>query len=236
MDETSVNLDAGGDDWLTTYSDAITLLMAFFVILLTMQEGKGAGPGEVQEPPTSPSTPASEMVSEVSAESVQKIEQELQVLRTEFDLDEKLRVTRVKDGLVIELADRTLFKSGQAKIKPKGLGILGGITEILHEIDVGQSYKIEIEGHTDDRPVKSRRIGSNWALSSRRATNVVQMLIQGGIPENQMRATAYAHTRPKLPNRTADGKPIRKNQALNRRVVIKLELPNTERMALSLLD
>ena len=235
-EEDPTNLDAGGDDWLTTYSDAITLLMAFFVILLTMNEGKSAGPDEAQEPPVPPPTSVSEMLSEASAESVEKIEKELQVLRTQFDLDEKLRITRVKDGLVIELSDRALFKSGQAKIKAKGLGILGAITEILHEIDVGQSYKIEIEGHTDDRPVKSRRIGSNWALSSRRATNVLQMLIQGGIPEHQMRATAYAHTRPKLPNRTADGKPIRKNQALNRRVAIKLELPKTERTALSMLD
>lgn len=234
MDNDPIDLDEGGDDWLTTYSDAITLLMAFFVILLTMKEGKSAGPDEVQEPPAPAAM--SEMLSEVSKESLKRIERELHVLRTEFELDEKLRITRVEDGLVIELADRALFRSGHAKIKSKGLGILAGITEILHEIDVGQSYKIEIEGHTDDRPVRNRRIGSNWALSSRRATNVLQMLIQGGIPESKMRATAYAHTRPRVPNRTSDGRPIVENQARNRRVAIKLELPRTERIALSLLD
>ena len=112
--EDPTDLDAGADDWLTTYSDAITLLMAFFVILLTMNEGKSAGPEEAQEPPLPPPTSVSEMLSEASAESVEKIEKELQVLRTQFDLDEKLRITRVKDGLVIELSDRALFKSGSA--------------------------------------------------------------------------------------------------------------------------
>ena len=82
------------------------------------------------------------------------------------------------------------------------------------------NINIDVEGHSDNVPINTRQYPSNWELSARRATNVVRFLIKQGIEENKLRAVAYAHTQPKLPNNSQSGQALLENQAVNRRVVL----------------
>ena len=222
MEENSVDMDEDGDAWLATYADAITLLMAFFVILLSMAETeKSAITGD--KPPGAPSESV-EQVESVIAE-VQEIEREMRQIGFEFDLRDKLQVTDIENGVLIELSDTAVFRSGSARIKRQAGAIISRISEAIGRLEGEQSYRVAIEGHTDDRPMKGRRGGgSNWELSSKRATNVLRRMLKRGIPSENLRAIAYAHTRPKKPNRDARGRPIRANRAANRRVAIRLEV------------
>lgn len=219
MEENSVDMDEDGDAWLATYADAITLLMAFFVILLSMAETeKSAIIGD--KPPGAPS----EVVEPVIAE-VQEIEREMRQIGFEFDLRDKLQVTDIENGVLIELSDTAVFRSGSARIKRQAGAIISRISEAIGRLEGEQSYRVAIEGHTDDRPMKGRRGGgSNWELSSKRATNVLRRMLKRGIPSENLQAIAYAHTRPKKPNRDVRGRPIRANRAANRRVAIRLEV------------
>ena len=90
----------------------------------------------------------------------------------------------------------------------------------FHEAESYGDLSFEVQGHTDDVPINRPGYRSNWDLSSKRATNVIRYLIDEGVEDTRLRAVAYAHTDPKVPNRNQSGRSIAVNQALNRRVVI----------------
>ena len=99
-----------------------------------------------------------------------------------------------------------------------------------------RNFNINVEGHTDDEPIKTIRYPSNWELSSNRAATVVRFIIaesandtrmdtngqKYGVERYRLKATGYADTQPKVPNRDASGNPIKANQIANRRVIIRV--------------
>ena len=87
-----------------------------------------------------------------------------------------------------------------------------------------KDYQVTVEGHTDNIPIKTPQFPSKWELSTARASAVRAVFPAAkSVPAQRLRAAGYADTFPKAPNRDASGKAIPANQALNRRVVIKLE-------------
>ena len=77
--------------------------------------------------------------------------------------------------------------------------------------------EIMVSGHTDDRPIKTAQIGSNWELSTKRAVSIIHRLEGLGIVEpNRLSATGYGDTQPIAPNDTPE------NRAKNRRVEIAI--------------
>ena len=63
---------------------------------------------------------------------------------------------------------------------------------------------------------------SNWELSTSRASHTIQYLIDKGVDAGRLKASGYADTKPIKPNKDAIGKPIDKNRAFNRRVVLRI--------------
>ena len=80
---------------------------------------------------------------------------------------------------------------------------------------------IEVEGHTDDVPIRTIKFPSNWELSASRATNVVRFFMRQGIKKSKLKASGFADSRPKVPN-IVDGRPNRKNRSANRRVKVSV--------------
>jgi chemotaxis protein MotB len=83
-------------------------------------------------------------------------------------------------------------------------------------------FAVDIEGHTDNIPIKTLQFPSNWELSVSRATNIVKYMIEKGIPSERLKAAGYADTKPKAPNIDDAGNPVPGNQAKNRRIVLKI--------------
>ena len=128
-------------------------------------------------------------------------------------------------GLKIELSSNSLFNSGSADVKgsmQSSLTDLSGIIQGLGEDD----YIVEVEGHTDNVPIKTAKFPSNWELSSLRAVNVAKLFESMGVKKSQLSAIAYADTRPKLPNLDSNGSAVPENQAKNRRVVVHVKSLN----------
>jgi chemotaxis protein MotB len=107
-------------------------------------------------------------------------------------------VNIIEDGnlLRITFADRVLFETAQADLKPAGIEMLGAIGGVLQR-RLSSFRQIQIEGHTDNIPIKTSRFASNWELSSARATSVVRFLQdQSAIEPNRLSATGHAEYHP----------------------------------------
>ncbi len=118
---------------------------------------------------------------------------------------------REEQGLVVSLREFGFFDSGSAELKPEALPALDRIASIL----AIRTYKLRIEGHTDNVPIHTRQIASNWELSTARATALIELLIlRYHFAPERLSAAGYAEYHPINSNLTAQGR------AQNRRVDI----------------
>lgn len=147
----------------------------------------------------------------IKQDKINQMEKELTKALKPFMLSGKIGVTQTPRGLRIDIKDSFLFNPGSIKIaNTEGFDTLEQITPIL--LQSGQS--IEIEGHTDNAPIKNKSFPSNWELSAIRATTVLNVFAQKGISEDRLSASGFGASRPIAPNDTIEGK------SLNRRVSI----------------
>jgi chemotaxis protein MotB len=213
MSKFAVKDEEAAEDWLLSYADMITLLMAFFIMLAAISKPDANLYEQVQ----------AGMAKDIGNREVAK---PLQDLKTQMDqmvagmgADEAVDIGRDDKGLVLNLAAGAMFKVGSADIQPQMLPVLKEITETLSNPRFA-TYTIEIQGHTDDTPVKTPQFPTNWDLSSARALATLKAFAQLGMPTSRMRLAALADVAPRAPNRSPDGNPYPENQALNRRVEV----------------
>ncbi|TVP87599.1 MAG: hypothetical protein EA347_07315 [Thioalkalivibrio sp.] len=160
-------------------------------------------------------TPAALAVAERAAEpSVPPAFEALMELVAARTGEQDLELLLDQHQLRLEVGDGILFGSGTAELGPSGEALIEELVTALQD----EGLKISLEGHTDDVPINTPRFPSNWELSSIRATTVARELIAHGIPQERIRVTGYADTRPRAPN-DSDA-----NRALNRRVSLVLEM------------
>jgi chemotaxis protein MotB len=130
-----------------------------------------------------------------------------------FNSDEL--TVEMKNGKVyVSLSDKLLFKSGSADVEEKGKDAIKKVAEILNknpEIDV------LIEGHTDNKPIKTDKFADNWDLSTARASNIVRLLSdENKVNAKRLTAAGRGEYMPKVSNDTPEGR------AKNRRTEIIL--------------
>jgi chemotaxis protein MotB len=155
------------------------------------------------------------------AELAAKEEQSFQALKKKIDalvhdahLDDKVSTTISERGLKIRLlTDRLLFSSGSATINAAAFPTLDRIGAVIAEEG---KHPVAVEGHTDDRPIRTSQYPSNWQLSGGRAAAVVQRLIGAGVAPGRTSLSGYAAVHPVSSNETSAGR------ARNRRVEIIL--------------
>ena len=134
-----------------------------------------------------------------------RLEQEIQ--------DKQVKLQMMEKGLVITVVGDLLFDSGKAKIRPEAHTILDKVARVLKE-NVPQ-FKVGIEGHTDNQPIKHSGWKSNWELSTARALSVLHYLVnEKGISPGRLSANGYGEYTPVSLNDTKEGR------QLNRRVEI----------------
>ncbi len=146
--------------------------------------------------------------------SFQDLKKRIDKLAREAGLAEKVSTTVTPDGLKIRLiTDGVLFDSGSAVVKSGGRPTLEEIGRIIAQ---EATHPVQVEGHTDDRPINTAQYPSNWQLSGARAAAVVQQLTQSGVSPKRTSLAGYASQHPVAGNATPAGR------AQNRRVEIIL--------------
>jgi chemotaxis protein MotB len=150
--------------------------------------------------------------------------QELQRYRSDFFgrlrelLKERRDIRVVGDRFVFQ--SEVLFPSGQAQMTPEGLAALdqlaSAIVDLDRQIPKEIDWALQVDGHTDARPISSAVFPSNWELSTARAVSVVKYLVSRGVSANRLVAAGYGEFQP-LESGSADDVLRR-----NRRIELKL--------------
>src|SRR5579863_2753704 len=159
--------------------------------------------GRVSPPPDGDLAAASEEASlnTLQAELQQALQHEI-ALHT-------VALHRETEGLVISLREFGFFDSGSAALKPSALPALDRIASIL----AVRICRLRIEGHTDNVPIHTTQMASNWELSAARSTALVRLLIlHYRFSPERLSAAGYAEYHPIAGNDTPQGR------AQNRRV------------------
>ena len=150
--------------------------------------------------------------------------QELQRFRSEFFgrlrevLSGRDEVQIVGDRFVFQ--SEVLFDQGQANIGNGGEEQLQKLAltlaDIATKIPDDINWVLQVEGHTDDIPIRAGRFADNWDLSTERALSVVRFLASQGVPANRLAATGYGEFQPLASGDTDDAR------RRNRRIELKI--------------
>lgn len=225
--------DSGGGEgapaWMATFADMSTLLLTFFVLLLSfanmdvqnfrmalgsVREALGVitqRPGYYEGVTTSPIPYEHERGSLNGAEQDQNSASNIEAIIQRRQLQKKVFVEVTKKKIILRIHD--LFEGGATQLRPRSFEELDAVVEIC------QLYRlpIHVEAHTDDRPIRDRVLRSNWELSAVRAGAVARYLVEAGrIEARRVAPVGYASTRP-----LSKGK-SKKARRKNRRVEVVL--------------
>jgi len=239
-------------EWLAAFGDLMSLLLCFFVLLLSMSSmdakkvseaiGSLSGAMSVLEGGTKTEISHKQMQSAVQVstneETTQTVNRVKQAVSDANEMMEKgkgpnVTVDEAQDGFVIKLPSSLLFKSGSATIENEdALLFLKRIALIIQEIP--NSMEVSVQGHTDNQgPGKNSPFKDNWELSSARAISVLQELILDGVKPARLSSAGFAQYEPIASNATASGR--EKNRRVEIHFVGKRE-KNKAKFQHSILD
>lgn len=121
-------------------------------------------------------------------------------------------VTQGGEWVEVEMRSQILFDSGSAQVRREALPVLREVAKAVGRF----SNRLQVEGYTDNTPVRSAMFASNWELSSMRAASVVRVFSDASVAPERMAAVGYGEFRPKAGNETPQGR------QQNRRVVVRI--------------
>ena len=220
-----------GEDWITTYADAITLLMAFFVLMFSMSELKqerfaefqsamdaALGNKKAQGLPTPKHAQQKTEKTEAFNGMADNVEGRLHELAQRGEV----RLATTRKGVYVDVFTDHFYEPGGFTIRPQMEHVLNEIVSEMRP-QYERPYTVQIVGHTDDSPIHTPVMDSNWDLSATRSARIARYMIERGIDSERISVVGKAHTDPLLPNRNADGTPNQENRSKNRRIQIKIE-------------
>ena len=197
----------GAPMWMTTFSDMTTLLLTFFVLLLSMANfdkvkmeqsfGILAGSSGIM---TNPSvTPLSQMnivakrsLKDTVTKTEEQVESQIKTMMQAQNMDNLVSVVKTDKGLSVRILDSALFMPGSAELLPEAGPIL-----------------------TDDTGTPE----FNWKLSTDRSLSVIEYFVKADFNPVRLSASGYGQYHPILPNYTDQ------NRSMNRRVEINMVTP-----------
>lgn len=227
----------GGDPaWLITFSDLMTLLLTFFVLLLSMavidersklivlgSVSASFGIGEASFNPKSPENIANKVdpgaVKEPDMLPVKDLLWE--------DTKDDLNFQENRYVQILSINSDVLYEPGKTELSERGRRLLDRIMPQILRI----KYPLLIAGHTADRrdeegkdyavSFDKTKVDSTWELSLARGRGVYRYLLQSGMPSERLSQESFGQYHPRFTNKTPEGR------RMNRRVDIVLDKRNT---------
>lgn len=218
--------------WLVTFSDLVTLLLTFFVLLLTMSsmdnailtrvtlhtadlgllDKRGSGRVDVRE----------RVIIEMMEKPWEVLDKKQRLKDLLFpddklpeelsksELDRNLEVLAKPEGVALVFTDRLLFEPGGSRLSPVGQQLVSALVPVL----LHTAAPVNVAGHTDAADAGA----DPYALSGDRALAVLSFLVDSGVPDRRFSLSAYGADVPALDEA---GRPA--SSAMNRRVEILLK-------------
>ena len=203
--------DVGDSEVQTIYSDLVTFVMMLFILLFVLSYNDEK---------------THDFMTELQVRFGEKIEDKQQTVSTDVllvskinhyikkeDLSEYAHVVVDEYRVKLILSSPVLFQSGKVDVSAQGKNILAGVGAVFDSV----MNPLEIEGHTDNVPIRTDEYPSNWELSFFRAFSVVKYYIfTRGYNPIRLTAKGFGEYRPLVPNDSS------LNRAKNRRIEINV--------------
>ena len=226
----------GGEGWLVTFSDLITLLLTFFVLLLSMSSLDKSivkqvfaifldKPAFFVEKASGKITYRFKVLREIIARPFELLDNEQRIKDLLFPdeilpreisrstLERNLRVLKKPEGIALVLTDKLLFPLGKTELTPAAEKILQQIATLVSLWPA----PVNIAGYTDNIPGRTR---DNYEIAAERALSVLTFFVKQGVKAVRLSVSAYGPNFPLADNVTEQGR------AQNRRVEILLKTDN----------
>ncbi len=217
--------------WLVTFSDLTTLLLTFFVLLLTMSSMDSSllttvtlttadlglldirGSGKV--------TATERLVAELMEKPWEVIDKQNRIKDLLYpedsmplelnkqDLDENLDILARNDGVALVITDKLLFREGSSELSENGKYVVGRLAPVINYM----TAPVNVVGYTDTTAPDA----DPYAISEDRAMSVLTCLLDQHVQQKRFSVSAYGNDRPRY---TGDNPDLR---AKNRRVEILLK-------------
>lgn len=229
--------NGGGASWITTFSDLMSLLLTFFILLFSMSNvsddkfnqaaqslsssliGGGEGimdgvivPFEDDNTGTNETVvPAEELEAPGLDPALIEIYNQVLNFVEKNELEDKVIITADQKGIYVNISNAILFGKESASISREGRSVLKSVGKLLNQLD----NRVVIEGYTDDIPNAYGQYPTNWELSVGRAVSVLRYLNENEhVDARRLSAVGYGENQPLAPNNSEE------NRARNRRVNI----------------
>ncbi len=199
--------------WLVSYADMMTLLVGFFVMLMSYAKIDYKKYEQLKKETT-------KMFGGRYRDPYENLANQLQEKVKDMGLKDQVAFNQTERGVEISFKGGLFFDSGSVTLRDEAEKLLENLMPVIRKQAAG--FAIVVEGHTDDQPISGGVLASNWELSSVRACTVTRLFEQQHFDRTRLKAIGWADTRPLLPNEDAKGQPLDANRAANRRVVIKI--------------
>lgn len=221
--------DDGGGEWMATFADLSTLLLTFFVLLLSFSnmdvvqfremlgsvrdafgvQKKIHGSVEaISSSPVEMSMKQNDGAGMAPPHDQQKSQNEemledINKYVANSDMADDVEVELTPRGVVMRVKEGALYTSGDAELQESSKELLDKIADMQSKF----ADSMQIEGHTDNLPMKSKKYPSNWELSTARAITALQYLRdEKEVPADRMRVAGYADSKPIDTNDTEEGR------------------------------
>ncbi len=225
---------AGAPAWMVTFSDMVTLLLTFFVLLLSManmdkvkfkdassslRQAFGVMGGGTRADISSPQVVSFHPIAD---DFTSRLYKRLRTQANQLKIDRNIRLVKDRGAVVLRVNSSVLFEAGQTEVRAGAYPVLRDVAALIKNLPL----HLRIEGHTDDSP-SARKGYTNWDISVDRAVSVLKFFDREQlVPLDRMSAVGYGSQRPLVKESTAEGR------ALNRRVEFVLESIGGNRDAL----
>jgi chemotaxis protein MotB len=165
----------------------------------------------------------SEAVSQQLAEeslALEHVKNRLETLLSPLTAGHQVSINASPLTLTISLDAAVLFDSGKADLLQTAKTLLGDVAGSLKSLPA--PFTIELQGYTDNQPIKTAQFPSNWSLSAERAVSVVELFANEGLDGSRLTAQGFGEFVPIADNTTQEGR------TKNRRVVIVIRAPDVQ--------
>lgn len=210
--------EGGGDDWLVSYADMMTLIACFFILMMAFANYDPAGFNKK----------AVELSKSFNKDKFKSSQIKMKELMEEVSkhptLKKKAKIT-VNDGeMVISFSGSVLFEEGDHIISAASLQMLDILIDIIKT--ERKNYRIIIEGHSDAFEFqKSKVADSSWELGAIRSAKVLARFEYFGFDSSRLASVTKGDSEPLVESLDKEGNIINENLEENRRVVIKVLEP-----------
>jgi len=202
-----VQYEANTEAWMTTFADLISLMLTFFILLISMSTMDKTGLSDIESSFTKAVSvlnagaktelqimPPFEMQKLVSAQELMlAMRQNSMVLLQNSTLKHKVKGIIVKDRLYLRIPNAVLFAKGSAKLKPEHTKAIKKLAQMLST----SPGSIRIEGHTNADPdLTDSQFADPWTLALARAASVLHILEDEGVSSSRLSVVGYGPSRP----------------------------------------